>query len=202
MLPTSATRRVARCIATTNANTNAASNVCSTARPVSFRSRGGAVFAALTMSALLAACSIPRHTDAEAAPPDPFNPAATQLLDNTDWELSGWKLASGAMRDVPHGDTGEPVTLNLSTTTGQRRATGFSGCNRYTGTYSLQAGKLSFGPLAGTRMACATAGGKIEGAYLGALTHVAHSGVDMRKPQQLQLVLDDGDTLIFARRGQ
>ena len=51
-------------------------------------------------------------------------------------------------------------------------------------------------------MACATPGGNIEGAYLAALAHVERSAVDMRKPQQLQLILDNGDTLVFARRGQ
>jgi heat shock protein HslJ len=202
MLPTSATRRVARLNATPGATTTASSNATAPARFVSFRSRAGAALAALTMSALLAACSIPKHPDAEAAPPDPFNPAATQLLDNTDWELTGWTQKGGALRDVPHGDTGEPVTLNLSVASGQRRASGFSGCNRYTGTYMLKDGKLSFGPLAGTRMACATAGGKIEGAYLDALAHVERTGVDMRKPQQMQLILENGDTLVFARRGQ
>jgi heat shock protein HslJ len=116
--------------------------------------------------------------------------------------LSGWKVKVGATREVPNGASGEPITLVLSTQSGQRRASGFSGCNRYTGAYMLKDGKLGFGPLAGTRMACATPGGKIEGAYLDALAHIEHSGVDMRKPQQLQLILDNGDTLVFARRGQ
>ena len=145
---------------------------------------------------------MPKHLDSEAPPPDPFNAAATQLLDNTDWQLSSWKLAGGGMQDVPGSAGGEPITLVLSAQTGLRRASGFSGCNRYTGTYMLKEGRLSFGPLAGTRMACATPCGKIEGAYLDALAHVSRSGVDMRKPQQLQLILENGDTLVFARRGQ
>ncbi|CAG4886853.1 hypothetical protein R54767_00296 [Paraburkholderia gardini] len=102
----------------------------------------------------------------------------------------------------PHGDNGEPVTLTLSTASGQRRASGFSGCNRYMGTYALKDGKLSFGPLAGTRMACATPGGQIEGAYLDALAHIDRTGVQMRAPQELQLIAENGDTLTFARRGQ
>ncbi|ALL64562.1 Heat shock protein [Paraburkholderia caribensis MBA4] len=202
MQPTSATQRDAR----SSANPDASSHAPDTAARVSLRRRAGHALAVVSMAAslsmLVAACSMPKHPDTEAPPPDPFNPAATQLLDNTDWQLSGWKLASGSTREVPDGASGEPITLVLSTQTGQRRASGFSGCNRYTGTYMLKDGKLSFGPLAGTRMACATPGGKIEGAYLAALSHVERSGVDMRKPQQLQLILDDGDTLVFARRGQ
>lgn len=157
---------------------------------------------ALTVACLFTACSIPVHTDASAEAPDPFNPAATQLLDNTTWELTSWKDASGAVRDVPHGDHGEPITLALSTDSGQRRASGFSGCNRYTGTYMLKDGKLSFAPLAGTRMACMTPGGKLEGAYLDALSHIDRTGVQMREPEQLQLILENGDTLVFTRRKQ
>ncbi|HEY3599122.1 MAG TPA: META domain-containing protein [Paraburkholderia sp.] len=161
-----------------------------------------AVLAVLTVAALSAACSIPKHLDADAAPPDPFNPAATQLLDNTSWELTGWTQAGGAARAVPHGDNGEPITLMLSTANGQRHASGFSGCNRYTGTYMLQDGKLGFGPLASTRMACAGARGELEGAYLDALAHIDRTGVQMRAPQQLQLIVANGNTLVFTRRGQ
>ena len=198
MQPTSATP----CDARSNATPDASSNAPDTAAWASFRRRMGAAFAAVSLAMLVAACSMPKHLDAEAPPPDPFNPAATQLLDNTDWQLNSWRLAAGGTREVPGGANGEPITLVLSTETGLRRASGFSGCNRYTGTYLLKDGKLGFGPLAGTRMACATPGGKIEGAYLDALAHIEHSGVDMRKPQQLQLILDNGDTLVFARRGQ
>ena len=36
----------------------------------------------------------------------------------------------------------------------EKDVSGFSGCNRFRGTYTYVDGKLSFGPLAGTRMAC------------------------------------------------
>ncbi|MDQ7979332.1 META domain-containing protein [Paraburkholderia sp. SARCC-3016] len=161
------------------------------------------VGALLAAAALCAACSLPQHTDADAPPPDPFNPAATQLLDDTSWQLTSWTRADGATRDVPHGEADKTadasITLVLSTANGQRRASGFSGCNRYTGTYMLRDGKLSFGPLAGTRMACASVGGKLESDYLDALAHVDKSGVQMRAPQELQLITASGDTLVFAR---
>jgi heat shock protein HslJ len=201
MQPTSATPRDTR----TSAPADAPSRASDAGSRTSFRQRAAGVLATVALGTLLAACAMPKHPDSEAAPPDPFNPAATQLLDNTDWALADWKLKAGGARDIPGGPSGaggEPITLVLSTETGQRRASGFSGCNRYTGTYQLTDGKLGFGPLAGTRMACATLGGKVESAYLDALTHIEHSGVDMRKPQELQLILDNGDTLVFTRRGQ
>jgi heat shock protein HslJ len=151
--------------------------------------------AALSVAALCSACAMPKHLDSEAAPPDPFNPAATQLLDDTSWVLTSWKQADA----IPSADQGAPITLVLSTDKGQRHASGFSGCNRYMGSYALKDGKLSFGTLGGTRMACMTPGGQIEGSYLDALTHIDRTGVQMRAPQQMQLVLDNGDTLTFDR---
>jgi len=155
--------------------------------------------AALGVAALCSACAIPKHPDSAAPAPDPFNPAATQLLDDTSWVLSGWKQADGSARAVPSADQGAPITLTLSTEKGQRHASGFSGCNRYMGSYALKDGKLSFSTLGGTRMACATPGGQIEGAYLNALNHIDRTGVQMRAPQQMQLILDNGDTLSFDR---
>lgn len=149
---------------------------------------------------LLAACKMPIHDYASAPPSDPFVPAATQLLDNTQWQLAEWKQADGTVRPVPGAATdaaGRPITLDLSTATGQRRASGFSGCNRYTGTYTLKNGLLSFGQFAGTRMACVGLGGDIEGAYLDALSHIVRTGVQMREPRSLQLILANGDRLTF-----
>jgi heat shock protein HslJ len=154
--------------------------------------------AALGVAALLSACAIPKHSDSTAAAPDPYNPAAAQLLDDTSWVLTGWKQADGTARAIPSADKG-PITLVLSTSTGQRHASGFSGCNRFMGSYALKDGKLSFGPLAGTRMACISPGGDIEGPFLNALTRIERTGVQMRPPQQMQLTLDNGDTLTFDR---
>ncbi|MFT4068742.1 META domain-containing protein [Paraburkholderia sp.] len=154
--------------------------------------------ATLSIAALLGACAIPKHPDTSAPPPDPFNLAATQLLDNTNWVLSSWKNADGTTRPVPSKDQG-PLTLTLSTEGGRRHASGFSGCNRFMGSYMLKDGKLSFGPLAGTRMACVSPGGDLEKAFLDALTRIDRTGVQMRAPQQMQLILDNGDTLVFDR---
>ena len=178
------------------------------ARPLASR-------AAMLAAALLVwACKLPVHTDASAPLPDPFNPATTQLLDNTHWQLVEWKRADGTLRAVPgaNPETGtgsgsaenpdaRPLTLDLSTETGQRRASGFSGCNRYFGAYALKNGLISFSQLGGTRMACIGAGGEIEGPFLEALSHIARSGVQMRHPQSLFLVLENGDRLTFAEAG-
>jgi heat shock protein HslJ len=159
--------------------------------------------AAFSTAALLAACALPKHPDSAAPPTDPFNPAATQLLDDTQWELTRWTEANGQPRDLPHGaqSGGQPLTLDFSTQTGRRRVSGYAGCNRFAGTYDLKDGKVTFGPLAGTRMACAAGpGGALEQPYLDGLAHIAKSGVQMNPPQTLELTLDDGQIMTFAQR--
>lgn len=50
-------------------------------------------------------------------------------------------------------------------------------------------------------MACPnTLGGQLESAYLDALAHVDKTGVQMRAPQQLQIVTQAGATLTFTHR--
>lgn len=174
----------------------------SSSRFLSLVSRASAgACAAFVAASLVAGCAMPKHPDASAPPTDPYNPAATQLLDDTQWDLASWTDAKGQARAIPQG--AQPITLDFSTASGRRRASGFSGCNRFTGTYGLKDGKLTFGPLAGTRMACVSgAGAALEQPYLDALAHIAKSGVQMNAPQALQLTIDDGQVLTFAPRGK
>jgi putative lipoprotein len=99
------------------------------------------------------------------------SPAQTRgpALEGTRWvleTLGGEAAATGA--------GGKPVDLELLS--GEKRAAGFSGCNRYTGGYSREgasehASPLSFGNLAGTMMACVE-GGEVEQLYLRMLGRV------------------------------
>jgi heat shock protein HslJ len=159
---------------------------------------------AITFAGMIAGCALPTHPDSDAPPTDPYNPAATQLLDDTQWDLTGWTDANGQPRAVPKAsDAGGPITLNLSTDGGQRKLNGFSGCNRYMGAYELAAGKLTVESIAGTRMACAPGPGPtLEQSYLKGLTGIARTGVQMRPPKQLQLTLDNGDVMTFVEHAK
>ena len=96
-------------------------------------------------------------------------------LEGTAWVLQ--KLGGEA---APTGANGRPVDFQLLAE--ESRVGGFSGCNRYTGSYardgvSGQGSPLSFGPLAGTMMACED-GGELEQRYLKALASVTAFRLD------------------------
>jgi heat shock protein HslJ len=165
----------------------------------------------LAFGAALAGCTMPTHPDSAAPPTDPYNPAATQLLDDTQWQLTSWANADGKTRPVPSNPAGAaagsaggaPITLNFSTQGGQRKTNGFSGCNRFAGTYDLAGGELSFGPLASTRMACAPGpGSALEQPFLQGLADIERTGVQMQPPQQLQITLKNGDVMTFTQGAQ
>jgi heat shock protein HslJ len=159
------------------------------------------LIATLAWAACMSGCSMPTHPDSAAPPTDPYNPAATQLLDDTQWDLASWTDSKGQPRTLPQAsDT--PITLNFSTESGQRRVNGFSGCNRYMGSYELKNGKLTFGPLAGTRMACAAPAAALEQPYLAGLAGIEKTGVQMNPPKQLQIALDNGDVMTFTQHGK
>ena len=98
-----------------------------------------------------------------------------------------WALASGV--DVP-GDA-DPPTLLLE----EGNASGFGGCNTFTGGYELDGDSISIGPLAGTLMACELQKMAVEGAYMPALEAADAWSIDGD-----ELVLSSGgeETLRFS----
>ena len=73
------------------------------------------------------------------------------------------------MKLPPRGGKQTPyLELNAK----EHRVSGFSGCNRVTGSYELNEDRLSFGAMAGTRMACIT-GMDVEQRFLETLPRVA-----------------------------
>jgi len=54
------------------------------------------------------------------------------------------------------------ITFNYET----NHVSGFSGCNRYSGSYSIDGNKITFGPLASTKMMCREDANKIEQSML------------------------------------
>jgi heat shock protein HslJ len=75
-----------------------------------------------------------------------------------------------------------------------QRVAGSSGCNRVTGSYTIEGSMLRFGPTAGTRMACSTQLMEQEQAFFNALE--ATNGFRIADGQ---LELRDGDRQLVAK---
>lgn len=76
------------------------------------------------------------------------------------------------------------------------RVSGSSGCNRLIGTFTLHGDALSFGPLAGTRMACPPPAMELERRFHGALALVTGYSID---GEVLTLEGPDGPVARFER---
>jgi putative lipoprotein len=103
---------------------------------------------------LVAACQAPKPAQ------QPADRSAT--VTDKDWtliELNGQPAGNGA--------NGKPATLHLTSL--DKVASGFAGCNRFMGTFTLTGEELHFSALALTRMACAE-GMDLEQKFAAALT--------------------------------
>jgi heat shock protein HslJ len=113
---------------------------------------------------VLVACRKPAADppgDTPSSPPATPTPSATpgQLVGH------GWVLVQLGDRANPLGAGDKPPTITFDGT----RASGFAGCNRFSGNYMTVADSLSFGALMSTKMAC-PGSDQVEVGYLAALS--------------------------------
>lgn len=80
-------------------------------------------------------------------------------------EGQAWRLASLPGHDLGVLGAGQYLTARFEA----GRVSGFSGCNRFMGSYTVDRDQLTLGQLAGTMMACPGAAMAIEGAFKGSL---------------------------------
>jgi heat shock protein HslJ len=122
--------------------------------PISFVSSCLILPLVLVSASLLSACSSTTgraHAEGNAAQNATTSKDSLAL---TSWELVRWTRAGGQLREIPHGDNGEPITLVFLAHDKPYQISGFAGCNAYRGTYKLQEGQFIGSPVR-TRMACA-----------------------------------------------
>jgi len=147
-----------------------------------------------------------------ATGPSPDSPSATTSLNETRsggpsrWELVRWQQADGTLRDIPHGDNGQPIVFDFSDGIDSQQGTvsGTSGCNRFTGGYGKTATGIRFDHVAGTRMACPGPRMELESALLKAMaasfTTVGTQPSAGSTGRQIIWKTADGDLLQFAER--
>ena len=86
-----------------------------------------------------------------------------------------WRLASLPGQAVPAGNGAPAVRFEGG------RVSGFSGCNRFTGGYTVDRDRLTIGNLAGTMMACPEPAMALERAFLSSLTGGQAVNVDGKR---------------------
>lgn len=127
------------------------------------------------MAVMGASLALPAFAD---APESPDMPQPDRLTLHREW----------LVEDVMGTGTLDRLRVTLAIAE-DGSVSGHSGCNRFAGKAMIDGDKLSFGPLAGTRMACPEAQMNLEQKYLGALEKVASFRID---DAQRKLVLLDG----------
>lgn len=120
-------------------------------------------------------------------PTEPGASATNQTLEGVSWRLGA---LSGEGPEIPAG-LSRPVTARFEA----GRVTGFSGCNNFTGSYTIDGDRVTLGGLATTMMACPEQETAFERAF-----HEAFSGT-LRysiRADQLSLITEAGTVIDFA----
>ena len=145
----------------------------------------GPAAAGLLLACFLAGC--PANT-----PPTQASISAITSPENTEWTLV-------RLGEQPVTTGNQQRSPNLKLSSADKRVSGSGGCNRFTGSYTLEGDRLKFGQLAGTMMACLQ-GMEQEQAFYKALGNVVGWRIT---EQRLQIVDASGKLLAeFARAEQ
>lgn len=118
----------------------------------------------------------------------PDRPAASATL-----EESTWRLTRLPGRTLPAVHERNAVTVSFK----GGRVHGFSGCNQFMGSYTLDGGRLVLGRLGGTMMACPEPAMSLESHFLKALSGAL--GVAMAGDTLTLTPADGGEALQFER---
>jgi heat shock protein HslJ len=134
---------------------------------------GGAIRTAASIIAVIALAACTSTTGGSAGVSSPSaagspagSPAAASPLEGTFWTLTEYLGPDGNAVPVP-------AAVAASATFAAGTVSGNAGCNDYTGGYTVDGDKLTFGAIASTKKACGPAETALETAYLAALAKVA-----------------------------
>ena len=113
--------------------------------------------------------------------------------DSASLEGATWRLTELPGQTLSADGPGDAVTVTFES----GRVHGFSGCNRFTGSYSLDGVRLVLGSLGGTMMACPEPAMSVERAVLGAFSGTLN--VSVHGDGLVLSPADGGDALRFKR---
>jgi heat shock protein HslJ len=116
---------------------------------------------------------------------------------NQSFVLPRFDLIDWPEHTIPSGTHGETISITFGINS-DHKVEGFSGCNRFFGTYNKNEGgpteRLTLNPLASTRIACSAPLMAFESSFLGALDKVTSYRTSS---SLLQLYTSDGQKLSF-----
>jgi len=93
--------------------------------------------------------------------------AITSMQENTIQQLSGiYSVTTLSEHDTL------AITPEINFDVNTNRVSGFSGCNRFNGSYTIDGNKITFGPIASTKMMCREEANTIEQKMFNALSQV------------------------------
>ena len=130
-------------------------------------------------------CAVDGSDNDSAKPLDSASDKPAASFANTYWKLT-------ELNGNPAELGNSQKELHLITGSNDNHVHGFSGCNRYSGSYTLTGDQLTFGQMISTRMACLSDKNP-ETAYLQALTNVRRFAIEANTLQ----LYDDQNRLIL-----
>ncbi len=123
---------------------------------------------------------------AKAIADAPIAVHASAAIEGTNWRLA--RLPGIDERALTSAQRGVSARFEAG------RVDGFSGCNRFMGSYTIEQDRVTFGPLAGSMMACPEPEMTLESAVKKALSGSLHFAV---VEGALNLTPESGATLVF-----
>ena len=147
------------------------------------------LFAILLMVGLLLSACNGEGTMENASPGDSLgseqNQAVVESLDGTSWQLIYYRKTT-----VSEG-------IDITAIFEDGNISGSSGCNSYSGSYQVDGSKISFGPLAGTLMACMDPPEVMEMEQMYQEWLMDAQTFEL-SPDQLMIFRSDGEALTFV----
>lgn len=93
-------------------------------------------------------------------------------INHSNKEINTTQIEGNYSIETISGQDVTPNKLSLSLTHLNHEVSGFSGCNRFSGNYTLQKNQIKFEPITTTKMMCASSKNDIETRLLDALTNI------------------------------
>ncbi|MDU8884865.1 META domain-containing protein [Yeosuana sp. MJ-SS3] len=117
--------------------------------------------------------------------------AITSMQENTMQQLSG----NYSVTKLINNDT-LMITPDINFDASDNRVSGFSGCNRFNGSYTIDGNNITFGPLASTKMMCREEANTIEHNMFDTLSQVNSFSLQ----NNILTLFKDKDVLLTAKQ--